>query len=949
MPESISKTVELSEDFNILALAVGAANLGDALSAEDADLTVFAPTDAAFIKLAHDLGLEFDPNDEASVFGAIAGALSDLGGGDPIPLLTDILTYHVSPGAKGLAEVAALQDVPTLLEGATFSPVGASLFDNEPDLKDPSLEATDVAASNGIIHVIDRVLIPIDIPGNERSTITIEAEDMHLNGYKVKHDSDASNDELIGLRAWKKSGEASTTFDGVGGEYDIEVHYFDEIDGEAEIDVIVNGEIIQTIKLDQDLGGRGAEAKNLTSTTVEGVHLDKGDTLTFVGHRDKFEFARIDKVSIIPVEPKPTIAEIAADAGSFDILLMALEAADLVSPFTNRNSDLTVFAPTDEAFLKLAQDFGYEGAADDNGAIFGAIAGALSELGGGDPIPLLTDVLLYHVTPGSQKLADVAALESVPTLLEGATFSPDGTTLVDNEPDLENPSLVATDLMAANGVVHVIDRVLIPLDIPGNTPSVTDIVEGSNDFNILGLAIEAAGLGDALSKDGLEDITVFAPTDAAFTKLADDLGLEFDPNDEASVFGAIAGALSDLGGGDPIPLLTDILLYHVSPGAKGLAEVAGLETVDTLLTGATFAPDGTSLVDNEPDLEDPSLEATDISSANGIIHVIDRVLIPLDIPGNTPSIVDIVQDSDDFDILGMAVEAAGLGEALSAADADLTVFAPTDDAFRKLASDMGLEFDPNDDASVFGIIAEAFTEMGGGDPIPLLTDILLYHVSPGAKGLAEVAALQDVPTLLEGATFSPDGTTLVDNDPDLKNPELVETDVSASNGIIHVIDRVLIPVDAPDNEAHPVTIEAEDMHLDGYHVYWDRDASEHQLIKLSGKTGEATTSFDGVGGQYDVEIHYFDEIDGQASIDVLLNGEQIDTINLDQNFGGKTAQAKNLTSYVVEDLHLERGDSITLVGNKDRHEFARIDKLSITSSSDDDIMQIDTLSDDMMI
>ncbi len=1244
--ENIVDIVVASDDFNILAMAVGTAGLGGALSAEDADLTVFAPTDEAFKKLAQDLGLDFDPDDDASIFAAIAGALTTLGGGDPIPLLTDILTYHVSPGAKGLAEVAALQDVPTLLEGATFSPVGTSLFDNEPDLKDPELAVTDVPASNGIIHVIDRVLIPLDIPGNDRETITIEAEDMVLDGYEVKKDKDASEDKLIKLD--EHTGSASGMFTGVAGEYALNVHYFDEIDGEATIDVKVNGETVYTIMLNQELGGKVATSENLTSMVIDGVHLEYGDEISFVGHRDENEFARLDKVEIIPVDPKPTIAEIATEAGSFEILLMALEAADLVSPFTNRNSDLTVFAPTDEAFYKLAVDFGYEGDAGDKGAIFAAIAGALSDLGGGDPIPLLTDVLLYHVSPGSLMLADVAALEDVPTLLEGATFSPDGTTLVDNEPHLADPSLAATDIMAANGVVHIIDRVLIPLDIPGNEPNIVEAVAGSDDFNILAMAVGAAGLGEALAAEGA-DLTVFAPTDDAFIKLAHDLGLEFDPTDDASVFAAIAGALTELGGGDPIPLLTDILLYHVSPGAKMLADVAALDDVPTLLEGATFSPDGTSLIDNEPDLkdpslaatdlelsngivhvidrvllpidipgnepvqimveaedmdlsgykvrkdkdasedkliklkddmgtastafmgqagkydlevfyfdeidgestidvmvngehidtihldqllggvvatdenrtshviegldleygdvvelvghrddyefaridkisfnpvipkptiaeiateagsfeillmaleaadlvdpfadkdsdltvfaptdeafyklavdfgyegdagdkgaifaaiagalsdlgggdpiplltdvllyhvspgsnmladvammedvptllegatfspdgtslvdnephlEDPSLVATDIMAENGIVHVIDRVLIPLDIPGNTPNIVELVAGSDDFNILAMAVGAAGLGGALSAEDADLTVFAPTDDAFIKLAKDLGLEFDESDDASVFGAIAGALTELGGGDPIPLLTDILLYHVSPGAKMLGEVAALEDVPTLLEGATFSPDGTSLVDNEPDLKDPSLAVTDVEVSNGIVHVIDRVLVPADLPVEAQGPITIEAEDMDLSGYSVRYNEDASEYDLIKLKKMTGEASTAFDGVGGAYDLEVFYFDEIDGQAQIDILVNGAVVDTIDLDQELGGIYPTAENATSYVVEDLHLERGDTITLVGHRDDNEFARIDKISITSSMDDDMMASESMSDDMMI
>lgn len=781
MPATIVSTVTSSDDFNILALAVTAAGLVPDLSDPEADLTVFAPTDAAFVALANDLGLDVDPDDEQGVFDALAGALAGLNDGDPIPLLKNILLYHVSPGAKLLSQVGGLEEVPTLLEGATFSPVDGKLVDNDPDLKDPGLVLTDLEVENGVIHVIDRVLIPIDIPGNEPQQITVEAEDMHLSGYSVRHDKDASGDELIKLTS--KQGSASTTFDGVSGQYDLELFYFDEIDGKSTIDVLVNGETIKTIKLDQHLGGFVATAGNATSATIEGLHLNNGDTVEFVGTRDFFEFARIDKAVFSPTEEKPTIAELATENGNFEILLKALEAAELTSPFVDPESDLTVFAPTDEAFFKLAQDFGYEGDANDKAAIFDAIAGALAGLNDGDPIPVLKNVLLYHVSPGAKLLEDVAALEDVPTLLEGATFSPDGTSLVDNEPDLQDPTLQATDLMASNGVVHVIDRVLIPLDIPGNGPTIVDTVVGSDDFNILALAVGAAGLVGALS-DPEADLTVFAPTDAAFVALAKDLGLDVDPSDEQGVFDALAGALSDL----------------------------------------------------------------------------------------------------------------------------------------------------ND-----------------GDPIPLLKSILEYHVSPGAKLLEDVAALEDVPTLLEGATFSPVDGKLVDNEPDLKDPGLVTTDLEVENGVIHVIDRVLIPIDIPGNEQGPITVEAEDMNLKGYRVEHDKDASNDKLIKLKSWEGEASTSFEGVSGEYDLELFYFDEIDGQATVNVLINGEKVEKVKFNDHLGGTTATADNATSVVIEDLHLEHGDTISFVGKRNLLELARLDKVVITQAVDDDMMAPDSTTEDMLV
>jgi len=328
---TIAGIVAGSDDFNILLKAVTAAGLDDDLAAANADLTVFAPTDDAFRQLAKDFGFDGDPHDEDAVFDAIAGALAGLApDGNPIPVLTNVLLYHVSPGAKPLAEVASLNNVPTLLPGATFSPDGTTLVDNEPDLPDPSLVQTDLQAANGIIHVIDRVLIPLDIPGNESNNLVIEAEDFQLSGYKVEHDGDASDDALIKLA--ENTGSATTVFEGPAGQYDLQIDYFDEIDGSAKIDVLVDGEPVKQIALDQNLGGIFATAENATSITIDGLDLETGSTIELVGHRNGNEFARIDKVTLTPIEPAeptepPTIAEVATENGNFGILLKALEAA----------------------------------------------------------------------------------------------------------------------------------------------------------------------------------------------------------------------------------------------------------------------------------------------------------------------------------------------------------------------------------------------------------------------------------------------------------------------------------------------------------------------------------------------------------------------------------------------------------------------------------------------
>ena len=340
------------------------------------------------------------------------------------------------------------------------------------------------------------------------------------------------------------------------------------------------------------------------------------------------------------------------------------------------------------------------------------------------------------------------------------------------------------------------------------TPNIVDIAAGSDDFNILVKALAAAGLVEAVQN--ATDITVFAPTDAAFTQLATDLGFDGDATDEDAIFGFIAEALAGLApDGDPIPLLTDILLYHVSPGAKSADEVDAAEAITTLLDGATFGSEGTALVDNEPDIANPNIVIPNIAASNGTIQVIDRVLIPLDIPGNTPdpeptplpTLTEIVaasggifdQDNSDFDLLLNAVTTAGLADALNDPGADLTVFAPTDGAFVGLSQTLG--FDGTDEGDAFAYLVEALTLLsGGGDPIPLLTQVLTYHVAPEALDSTAVLSSDGIVTL-QGGTLTVDGTSLVDADPDVGNPNLIATDIQAANGIAHVLDGVLLPAD----------------------------------------------------------------------------------------------------------------------------------------------------------
>ena len=149
-------------DYDVLITAVTAADLAGTL-ASTPNFTVFAPNDRAFVLTARTLGYTGWSEDGAWTF--LVAALTDLGGGDPIPVLTEILTYHVAPERLGAIRVLFSRQVDTLL-GIPFGVRVFQLVDNDPQIPNPFLLFTELqqeAGNGGIVHGISRVLLPIDI------------------------------------------------------------------------------------------------------------------------------------------------------------------------------------------------------------------------------------------------------------------------------------------------------------------------------------------------------------------------------------------------------------------------------------------------------------------------------------------------------------------------------------------------------------------------------------------------------------------------------------------------------------------------------------------------------------------------------------------------------------------------------------------------------------------
>lgn len=363
-----------------------------------------------------------------------------------------------------------------------------------------------------------------------------------------------------------------------------------------------------------------------------------------------------------------TIAGIAAGNPNFSVLVAAIEFIDsqkgtnylgvLSGEAGDASATYTVFAPTNAAFGQLAVDLGFEGDVADAGAIAGFLT-SLSE-NPAENAMLLESVVTYHVAAGTLNAAAISSAGTVSTLQGGAIDASELPTLGDLEPDLLDPSLVQTDIPADNGIVHVVDRVLLPIDLPGNdAPTITQTVvnisgasgfdANSEDFDLLRDSLIAADLAGALD-DPNADLTAFAPNDGAFVALSQSLG--YHGSDEAGAFSYLVDALRLLNGGnDPLELLTTVLSYHVSGQSLQASQVLSADEITTL-QGQAIGVDAENLklIDADPDIADPGLVATDIQAANGIVHVLDAVLLPADLlPSSGAGDVDFVIGEDGRD------------------------------------------------------------------------------------------------------------------------------------------------------------------------------------------------------------------------------------------------------------------------------------------------------------
>lgn len=288
---------------------------------------------------------------------------------------------------------------------------------------------------------------------------------------------------------------------------------------------------------------------------------------------------------------------------------------------------------------------------------------------------------------------------------------------------------------------------------PAQPVSIVATAQDNPDLSILVEALTAANLVTTLEGPG--PFTVFAPTNAAFTAVLAELGLT-----KEQLFA-------------DTELLTAVLTYHVL-GSEVPAASVPVGAPITTLQGGYFKVDtvGSGLVITDGRNRTSNITATDIEASNGVIHVVDTVLLPADKNIVETAVALAAGSPPEFTILVEAVTAAGLAETLSGTG-PFTLFAPTDAAFADLLAELGITKEE--------LLADT----------PLLTSVLTYHVVPSLVLKAQVPV--DTPiTTVEGGTFTVNSSLAI-TDESARVSNITQTDALASNGVIHVIDKVLLP------------------------------------------------------------------------------------------------------------------------------------------------------------
>ena len=433
----------------------------------------------------------------------------------------------------------------------------------------------------------------------------------------------------------------------------------------------------------------------------------------------------------------PSVATFAIADPTFDVLQQALTREDDY-PFVGLlmaggdASPFTVFAPTNDAFASLLDELG----ADNLDAI---------------DADVLASVLSYHVVAGANVTSGDLTDGMDVTTFETGTFMVnlgDDVTIIDENGRLAK--VIVTDVQADNGIIHVVDRVLLPENENITIQNIAKFVAGNANYSSLLAALEKTGLTNVFR--GTDNYTVFAPDNDAFARFLNGASLDDVDTD----------------------MLRMVLMNHVQSGLIPSTDLTSNMYIESM---AAAGPDGENLsmyinVNDGVMINGVSeVVSADNNFTNGIVHAVNEVI-------GLPDVTVFAIADPMFSSLVTALSRENLVETLQTsgeAPSPFTIFAPTNDAFAAFLGDNTLDDVSSED----------------------LTAVLKYHVVPENNiSASEITDGATVATLLEGQSLTLNLTTnveIVDGDDTNENAIVIAADVQATNGIIHAIDGVLVP------------------------------------------------------------------------------------------------------------------------------------------------------------
>jgi len=438
-------------------------------------------------------------------------------------------------------------------------------------------------------------------------------------------------------------------------------------------------------------------------------------------------------------DPQPTqnIVEIAQDQANLTSLVTALtKFPDLVSTLSG-TGQFTVFAPTNDAFAALLETIGQTSIND-------------------VPEPVLKSLLQYHViTSGAFLSTQLTAGNIVTANTETISVTTTGGIKLNG-----STNVVTADVLSTNGVVHIVDAVLVPTSIGKFVNTVVEPAYFNKNFTTLIAAVSAASPSILVTLLNSTKKTLFAPTNNAF----------------------IAAGITTL----PSQATLDaVLTYHVigseveasqlpantAPENSAISTLGGVFYLSNRGSTGVFINGRTKVT------------ATDIMADNGVVHVIDRTLLPPSqtIAGIATALSTASSGQEFTQLVAALVRVPALLEAASSSESNLTVFAPTDEAFNELYTALG----------VSGI---------NDIDIDLLTAVLQHHIisSPTTttgRIFSSDLVTASVPTLNGDISIDASTLTVTSGSGTVANisSNAALINVLGTNGVIHTINKVLLP------------------------------------------------------------------------------------------------------------------------------------------------------------